>query len=158
MQDLEQFIASSRSGAVLFALGTNVRSSLMDVEKQKILFDAFEQLPDYHFLWKFEETNIDMKLPKNVLIRPWLPQSDILAHPKVKAFFSHSGWWCAFTWALSARLRKLKSHWIFICKGMLSTQEAIWRGVPILGMPFAWDQNAVKCSIEIKTSRVTSNV
>lgn len=63
----------------------------MDVEKQKILLDAFEQLPNYHFLWKFEEPHIDLKLPKNVIIRPWLPQSDILAHPNVKAFFSHSG-------------------------------------------------------------------
>lgn len=63
----------------------------MDVEKQKILLDAFEQFPDYHFLWKFEEPTIDLKLPKNVIIRPWLPQSDILAHPNIKAFFSHSG-------------------------------------------------------------------
>lgn len=76
---------------MLFSLGTNVRSSLMDVEKQKILLDAFELLPNYHFLWKFEEPHIDLKLPKNVIIRPWLPQSDILAHPKVKGFFSHSG-------------------------------------------------------------------
>lgn len=116
-KDLEEFIASSRKGAVLFSLGTNVRSSLMDVKKQKWIIDAFEQLPDYHFLWKFEEPTIDLKLPKNVIIRQWLPQTDILAHPKIKAFFTHSG--------------------------MLSTQEAIWRGVPIVGMPFAYDQYAV---------------
>lgn len=63
----------------------------MDIEKQKILLDAFEQLPNYHFLWKFEEPLIDIKLPENVIIRTWLPQSNILAHQKVKAFFSHSG-------------------------------------------------------------------
>lgn len=63
----------------------------MDLEKQKLLLDAFEQFPDIHFLWKFEEPTMDLKLPKNVMIRPWLPQSDILAHPKVKAFISHSG-------------------------------------------------------------------
>lgn len=76
----------------------------MDIEKQKILLDAFEQLPNYHFLWKFEEPHIDLKLPKNVLIRPWLPQSDILAHPKVKAFFSHSG---GFESNLMEKLQKI---------------------------------------------------
>lgn len=63
----------------------------MPLEKQKILLDAFEQFPDYHFLWKFEKAKIDLKQPKNVMIRPWLPQSDILSHPKIKAFITHSG-------------------------------------------------------------------
>lgn len=91
MQDIEKFIESSKKGAVLFSLGTNVRSSLMDLEKQKMLLDAFEQFPNYNFIWKFEDKTIDLELPKNVMIRPWVPQSDILAHPKIKAFFSHSG-------------------------------------------------------------------
>lgn len=91
LQEIEEFIESSKKGAVLFALGTNVRSSLMDLEKQKMLLDAFEQFPNYNFVWKFEDKTIDLKLPKNVMIRPWVPQSDILAHPKIKAFFSHSG-------------------------------------------------------------------
>lgn len=58
---------------------------------QKTLLDAFKQLPDYHFLWKFEEPTIDLKLPENVIIRPWLPQSDMLAHPNITAFITHSG-------------------------------------------------------------------
>lgn len=91
MQDIEKFIESSKKGAVLFSLGTNVRSSLMDLEKQKMLLDAFEHFPNYNFIWKFEDKTIDLELPKNVMIRPWVPQSDILAHPKIKAFFSHSG-------------------------------------------------------------------
>ena len=88
---MEQFISAAKKGAVLFSLGTNILSSAMDIEKQEILLNAFEQFPDYNFLWKFEEPSIDLKLPKNVIIRPWLPQSDILAHPKIKAFFTHSG-------------------------------------------------------------------
>lgn len=114
---METFINSSAKGAVLFSLGTNVRSSLLDREKQKILLDAFELLPEYNFMWKFEDPSINLKLPKNVLIQQWIPQSDVLAHPKIKAFFSHSG--------------------------LLSTQETIHRGVPVIGMPFAYDQHRV---------------
>lgn len=74
-QDLEKFIASSKKESVLFSLGTNVRSSLMDVDKQKMLLDAFEQLVDYNFLWKFEEVKIDLKLPENVIIRGYRNQT-----------------------------------------------------------------------------------
>lgn len=116
-QDLEGFIAASKKGTILFSLGTNVRSSLMNGMKRKIILDAFAQLPDYHFIWKFENNKTDFDLPENVIVRPWLPQSDILAHSKVLAFFTHSG--------------------------LLSTQESIWRGVPIIGMPFVYDQHRV---------------
>lgn len=90
----------------------------MDQSKQKLIIEAFRQLPNYHFLWKFE-SDAPLKLPKNVMIRKWLPQSDILAHPKIKAFFTHSG--------------------------LLSIQEAIWRGVPVVGMPLIYDQHRVNC-------------
>lgn len=116
-QDLEVFINASKKGSILFSVGSNLRSSAMDRTKRRIILDAFMQLPDYHFLWKFEENMTDMKLPKNVLIRSWLPQFDILAHANVKAFFTHSG--------------------------LLSTQEAIWLEVPFMGMPIAFDQHRV---------------
>lgn len=112
--EYEAFINASAKGAVLFSLGTNVRSDMMNEHKQQMLLDAFEQLPDYHFLWKFES---DIQTPKNVMLRKWMPQTDLLAHEKVKAFFTHSG--------------------------LLSTQEAVWYGVPMLGMPFIYDQHRV---------------
>lgn len=95
-QDLEAFINSSKRGAVLFSLGSNAPTSEMPIDKQKILLDAFEQLPDYHFLWKFEKPQLELKQPKNLLIRPWLPQSDILNHPKIKALITHSGTYDSF--------------------------------------------------------------
>lgn len=115
-EDIEDFIRSSRKAAVLFALGTNVRSDMLGLDKQQALLEAFGRMPEYNFLWKFES---DYQwpagaIPRNVLIRSWLPQNDILAHPKVKAFITHAG--------------------------TLSTHEATWHAVPMVAIPFFVDQ------------------
>lgn len=75
---------------------------------------TFSELPDYHFVWKFESNISSEVIPTNVWIEPWLPISDILANVKVKVIFFHGG--------------------------MLTTQEAVWRGVPTIIMPFGLDQ------------------
>lgn len=117
--DIESFINTARKGAVLVSFGTNYRSDRMPIDRRNIIIEALREFPDYHFVWKFESDVSATELPRNVLIRRWLPQSDILAHANVKAFFTHSG--------------------------QLSTQEAIWRGVPLLCMPFGFDQHQVNC-------------
>lgn len=92
----------------------------MNATVLRTFLDTIRSLPDYHFLWKFENETIscDCEIPTNLLIRPWLPQSDILAHPKVKAFITHGG--------------------------LLSIQETIWYGVPVIGIPFYFDQHKVR--------------
>lgn len=118
----------------------------MSLEKKLIFLSAFAQFPDYNFLWKYEKPIVDFELPKNVFIRPWLPQSDILNHTKVKAFITHSG----------------KGYLCFCCEstifdfffctstGSLSTFESIWRGVPMVGVPFAFDQHGVMSTYSLR--------
>lgn len=106
-------------------MGTNLRSDMMDVTNRQKFLDAFRQLPDYHIFWKFESANLlGNDIPKNVMVNKWLPQSDILAHPRTKAFFTHGG--------------------------LLSVQESIWHGVPMIGMPFMFDQLKVRNISEVR--------
>ena len=53
-------------------------------------------------------------MPTNVHVKSWMPQNDILGHPNTKLFISHCG--------------------------LLSTQEALWFGIPVLSFPIFDDQ------------------
>ncbi|PSN57998.1 hypothetical protein C0J52_08095 [Blattella germanica] len=101
-----------KHGAIFFSLGTNIRSDKLSQEKLKAFLGAFAELPQ-RVLWKFE-SDVLPNQPKNVMVRKWLPQNDILAHPNLRLFLSHAG--------------------------MLSSQEAVYHGVPVVGIPFMADQ------------------
>ncbi|PSN50535.1 UDP-glucuronosyltransferase 2B18 [Blattella germanica] len=111
-KDIQDFLDGAKDGFFFFSLGSNLQSSQLPKEKLKSLLEAFAEIPQ-RVLWKFETDNIP-GLPSNVKIGKWLPQSDILAHPNIKAFISHCG--------------------------KLSTTESVYRGVPVIGVPFFADQ------------------
>lgn len=113
--DLKKVVEHAKNGAILFSLGTNVRSDTLGNERIIEILNAMGQVSEYQFLWKFESDTMPIEVPKNVYIRKWMPQNDLLAHPNLKLFITHSG--------------------------LLSTQEAIWNGVPIIGYPVFADQH-----------------
>lgn len=88
-------------------------STDIPAEQMSAFMKVFKEFSNVRVLWKFESANAD-QLPKNVLPRKWLPQNDILAHPNVKVFITHSG--------------------------LLGSQEGLYHGVPMLGIPFYSDQ------------------
>ncbi|KAH8263949.1 hypothetical protein KR038_010325, partial [Drosophila bunnanda] len=111
-EDLQQFLDGASHGAIYFSLGSQVRSVEMAPEKRQIFLDVFGGLKQ-RVLWKFENESVP-DLPANVMVKSWLPQADILAHPNVKVFFGHGG-----------------------TNGVI---EAMHYGVPMLGMAVFSDQ------------------
>lgn len=79
MKDLQKYLDNSKEGVILFSLGTNIRSDLLDESKKRVILETFSKLKE-NVIWKFE-SNID-NLPKNVIVRKFLPQNDILGKKK----------------------------------------------------------------------------
>ena len=86
--NLQEFIDQSEYGVILFSLGAFLQSSQMPKEKIEMILTALGKFKQ-RIIWKFEDESI--KTPPNVLIKKWLPQSDILAHPNVVLFITHGG-------------------------------------------------------------------
>ncbi|XP_055312528.1 UDP-glucosyltransferase 2-like isoform X2 [Sitodiplosis mosellana] len=110
--DIQQFLDEANDGVIFFSLGSVVNASKMPKAKLNVFLETFSQLKQ-RVIWKFEDESIE-NLPENVIVRKWLPQNDLLAHPKVILFITHGG--------------------------MLSNFEAVHYGTQVLVIPFAFDQ------------------
>lgn len=100
-------------GAILFTLGSNLKSTHMSKDKLEAFFNIFGRLKQ-RVVWKWEGGETPTEIPKNILLQKWLPQDDILAHRNVRLFISHCG--------------------------LGGVTEAKFHGVPILGIPVFADQ------------------
>ncbi|XP_045474742.1 UDP-glycosyltransferase UGT5-like [Harmonia axyridis] len=110
--DLQKVLDNAKDGVVYFSMGSNIRGADMPKEKLEIFLRVFSSLKQT-VLWKWEDEDLPGK-PKNVVIRKWLPQNDILAHKNVKLFITHGG--------------------------IFSILEAVNNGVPCLAFPIFGDQ------------------
>lgn len=112
---------SSQMGVVIFSLGSLANTSFMPDEMIEGMAQAFVNLTDeYSVIWKLENPKPWIQKLTNVHTVEWMPQKELLAHPKTKLFISHCGY--------------------------NSFLEAAMLGVPILGIPLFADQptNALK--------------
>ncbi|XP_044269389.1 UDP-glycosyltransferase UGT5-like [Tribolium madens] len=112
-EDLQKFLDNAKEGAILFSMGSNLKSQDLKPEMKAGILAAFSKIKQ-KVLWKFEVEFKDV--PDNVKIVNWVPQQDVLAHPNIIAFISHGG--------------------------LLSTIETVYHGVPIIGIPVFGDQQS----------------
>lgn len=111
-EDLKTIMDSAEHGVIYFSLGSVVKSSKMPQETVSLLLSELAKL-NQTVLWKWEDDQLP-NLPKNVKVKKWFPQNDILGHPNCRLFITHGG--------------------------ILSLIEAIYHGVPMLSIPVFGDQ------------------
>ncbi|XP_012875568.1 PREDICTED: UDP-glucuronosyltransferase 2B15-like [Dipodomys ordii] len=111
-KEMEDFVQSSGdSGVVVFSLGTMVDN--MTEETANEIASALAKVPQ-KILWRFNGKKPDTLGP-NTRLYKWLPQNDLLGHPKTKAFITHGG-----------------ANGIY---------EAINHGIPMVGFPLFGEQH-----------------
>ncbi|XP_054579219.1 UDP-glucuronosyltransferase 1A1-like isoform X3 [Eptesicus fuscus] len=128
-QEFEAYVnASGEHGIVVFSLG----SMVSDIPEKKAMeiADALGKIPQT-VLWRYTGTR-PSNLAKNTILVKWLPQNDLLGHPKTRAFITHSG-----------------SHGIY---------EGICNGVPMVMLPLFGDQMDNAKRMETRGAGVSLNV
>ncbi|KAM8806608.1 UDP-glucuronosyltransferase 1A1-like [Eudromia elegans] len=128
-QEFEAIVnASGEHGIVVFSLGSMV--SEIPMKKAIEITKALGTVPQT-VLWRYTG-EVPPNMPKNIKLVKWLPQNDLLAHPKTRAFITHGG-----------------SHGIY---------EGICNAVPMVLMPLFGDQMDNAKRIETRGAGVTLNI
>ncbi|KAL1273733.1 hypothetical protein QQF64_026547 [Cirrhinus molitorella] len=110
-KDMEEFVQSSGdAGIVVFSLGSMIDK--LPKETSNMIASAVAQIPQ-KVLWQYAGEKPDT-LGENTRIYKWIPQNDLLGHPQTRAFITHGG--------------------------INGIYEAIYHGVPMVGIPLCADQ------------------
>ncbi|CAB1332458.1 unnamed protein product [Coregonus sp. 'balchen'] len=87
-QDLEKFVQrSGEHGVIIMSLGTFVKDLPSDLTDEMVV--VFAILPQ-KVIWRHIGDR-PATLGNNTLLVDWMPQNDILGHPKKRLFIAHGG-------------------------------------------------------------------
>ena len=85
--ELTKFLDSADEGVIVFSMGSMV--DRMSLKKSEIIARALADVDaGYKIVWRYNGEK-PRNLGKNTLLQPWLPQNDLLGHPKIKLFMTH---------------------------------------------------------------------
>ncbi|KAG5678233.1 hypothetical protein PVAND_007925 [Polypedilum vanderplanki] len=104
------------------SFGSNIKSKDLSGKLISIFVNVFKTIK-YDVVWKFEDESL-LKKRKYIHTQKWLPQADLLAHPKIKLFITQGG--------------------------QQSVEEAIDRAVPMIIIPFLGDQPGMAVKLKQK--------
>ncbi|CAI5643441.1 unnamed protein product [Oreochromis niloticus] len=109
--ELEEFVQSAgQHGVIIMTLGTYVNALPKEIANE--IASIFAEMPQ-KVIWRHKGDR-PSTLGNNTLLVDWMPQKDLLGHPQTKVFVAHGG--------------------------TNGVQEAIYYGVPVLGIPLFFDQ------------------
>ena len=88
--NLEKIMTDSGDEGVIFvSFGSVLQASFMSDDLRNTFLNVFRRLKQ-KVIWKWESEEMPNQ-PSNLHLSKWLPQQDILAHPKLKLFITHGG-------------------------------------------------------------------
>ncbi|XP_039615463.1 UDP-glucuronosyltransferase 2A1-like isoform X3 [Polypterus senegalus] len=127
-EDMEEFVQSSGDhGIVVLTFGSMIKN--LTREKANLIASALGQIPQ-KVLWRYSGETPETLAP-NTRQYNWIPQNDLLGHPKTRAFITHGG-----------------TNGIY---------EAIYHGIPMVGIPMFGDQPDNMVHMKAKGAAVVVN-
>ncbi|XP_058790295.1 UDP-glycosyltransferase UGT5-like isoform X2 [Phymastichus coffea] len=113
---VQSWLDESTDGCIYFSFGSMIRIETFPRHILNAFYKSFENVKPVRVLLKITKPEeLPPGLPSNVLTRPWFQQIAVLKHRNVKAFVTHGG--------------------------LMGTQEAIYYGIPMVGVPMLGDQS-----------------
>ncbi|XP_038054099.1 UDP-glucuronosyltransferase 2B20-like [Patiria miniata] len=128
-EDVAQFLDTAPSGVVMFSMGSFV--TMMEREQAQMFADAFAMLP-HRVLWQTGADLSGLRLGNNTMVAKWLPMIQAMEHPNVRLYVSHGA--------------------------ALTLNEAMWAGLPIVGLPLIEDQMDNLVRVETKGVRLKVDI
>uniref|UniRef100_A0A8R1DRL1 UDP-glucuronosyltransferase n=2 Tax=Caenorhabditis japonica TaxID=281687 RepID=A0A8R1DRL1_CAEJA len=94
-EKFSSIMSKGKKGVVVISLGSIIPFGALQEHMKRGVLQAIREMSDYHFLIKISRDDTDTQNlitgMTNVDLVDWMPQVDLLAHPRLKLFVMHGG-------------------------------------------------------------------